>query len=165
MTREQMWARQQLSASEVDYRIWERDKAMLDRGARLNRSCTFVVDVFKCRYIFASPNFVNLLGYDSHKIETLEKQGDYLESRIHPDDLSRLKTLQVNSGKFIYGLPAEQRNDYCHLYSFRVRNAKQQYIRMVSRHRVLEQSSITHGSNLFDKLAIGILHFFVGRFL
>lgn len=139
MTREQMWARQQLSASEVDYRIWERDKAMLDRGARLNRSCTFVVDVFKCRYIFASPNFVNLLGYDSHKIETLEKQGDYLESRIHPDDLSRLKTLQVNLGKFIYGLPAEQRNDYCHLYSFRVRNAKQQYIRMVSRHRVLEQ--------------------------
>lgn len=81
-----------------------------------------------------------LLGYDQHKIATLEKQGDYLESRIHPDDLSQLKTLQVNLGQFIYDLPPAQRNDYCNIYSFRVLNGKQQYVRMISKQGVLEQS-------------------------
>lgn len=138
-TREKLWAKQHLSASDIDYSIWEKDKNILRQMSRFNRNCTFVVDVFKCRYAFASSNFVDMLGYDSHKITTIERQGDYLESRIHPDDLTRLKTLQVLLGKFIYSLPIEQRNNYCNIYGFRVRNAKQKYIRVVSKHQVLEQ--------------------------
>lgn len=139
MTREEMWAKQHLSASDIDYSIWERHKNMLKQLSKFNWNCTFVVDVYKCRYAFASSNFVDLLGYDSHKIATLEKQGDYLESRIHPDDLLQLKNMQVHLGKFIYSLPVEQRNDYSNIYSFRVRNARQQYVSMISKHRVLEQ--------------------------
>jgi len=30
--------------------------------------CSFVVDVYKCRYAFASSNFADILGYDSRKI-------------------------------------------------------------------------------------------------
>ena len=140
MTREEMWAKQRLSASDVDYEIWERDKAQLHQMSKLSRSCMFVVDVYTCRYAFASSRFVDLLGYDSRKIATLERQGDYLESRIHPDDRSQLEALQVSLGKFIYSLPAGQRNDYCNIYGFRVRNAKQQYVQVVSKHHVLEQS-------------------------
>ena len=55
------------------------------------------------KYAFAPTNFVDLLGYDSQKIATLEKQGDYLESRIHPNDLTQLKIWQVELAKFIYG--------------------------------------------------------------
>ena len=33
----------------------------------------------------------------------------------------------------------KQRNDYSNIYSFRILNAKQQYIRVTSRHQVLEQ--------------------------
>lgn len=84
--------------------------------------------------------FCGLLGYDSHKIATLEKQGDYLESRIHPDDRAQLLTLQIKLSQFIYNLPPEQRNDYSNIYSFRILNAKQQYIRVVSKHQVLEQT-------------------------
>ena len=107
-TREELWAKQHLSASDIDYSIWEKDKNILRQMSRFNRNCTFVVDVFKCRYAFASSNFVDMLGYDSHKITTIERQGDYLESRIHPDDLTRLKTLQVLLGKFIYSLPSNK---------------------------------------------------------
>ena len=85
-----MWAKQHLSATDIDYAVWERDKSMLHQLSKMGRNCTFVVDVYKCKYIYASPNFVDLLGYDSHKIETLERQGDYLESRIHPDDRAQL---------------------------------------------------------------------------
>jgi DNA-binding CsgD family transcriptional regulator len=139
-TREEMWAKQHLSAAHIDYAIWERDKQMLHRMSAISRSCTFVVDVYKLRYAFASTNFVDLLGYDSHKIATLERQGDYLESRFHPDDSTQLERLQVELGKFIYSLPPEQRNDYSNIYSFRVLNARKQYVRVVSRQQVLEQS-------------------------
>ena len=93
-----------------------------------------------CSKAEITQNFVDLLGYDSHKIATLEKQGDYLESRIHPDDRAQLLTLQIKLSQFIYNLPPEQRNDYSNIYSFRILNAKQQYIRVVSKHQVLEQT-------------------------
>lgn len=134
-----MWAKQCLSATDIDYAVWERDRSMLHQLSKISRSCAFVVDVYKCNYTYASSNFVDLLGYDSHKIETLERQGDYLESRIHPDDRAQLATLQVTLAQFIYNLPLEQRNDYSNIYSFRMLNARQQYIRVTSRHQVLEQ--------------------------
>lgn len=138
-TREEMWAKQHLSATDINYSVWEQDKSILHQLSKISRNCTFVVDVYKCKYIYASPNFVDLLGYDSHKIETLERQGDYLESRIHPNDRAQLAALQVTLGQFIYSLPFEQRNNYSNIYSFRILNAKQQYIRVTSRHQVLEQ--------------------------
>lgn len=137
VTREEMWAQQQISASDIDYAVWERTKALLYQTAPINPGCTFVVDVYKGRYVFASPRFVDLLGYDSRKIATLEQQGDYLESRIHPDDRRQLETWQVELGRFIYSQPSEQRNDYANIYSFRVLNARQRYIRMTSKHQVL----------------------------
>lgn len=138
-TREEMWAKQCLSANDIDHTVWEQDKSMLHRLSKISHSCTFVVDVYKCCYTYASSNFVDLLGYDSHKIETLEKQGDYLESRIHPDDRAQLAALQITLSQFIYSLPFEQRNEYSNIYSFRILNARQQYIRVTSRHQVLEQ--------------------------
>ena len=139
ITREEMWARQHLSIHDIDYAAWERDKAMLHQMAKVNQSCTFVVDVYKSKYVYASSNFADLLGYDSNKIATLERQGDYLESRFHPDDFDQLVDLQIKLGQFIYSLPLEQRNDYCNIYSFRVRNTKQQYVRVTNRLQVLEQ--------------------------
>ena len=127
ITREELWAQQNLSATEIDYSIWERDRSMLHQMSKVSHTCTFVVDVYKCKYTFASSNFADLLGYDRHKIVTLEKQGDYLESRIHPDDRQQLADLQVRLGQFIY--------------SFRIRDTRQQYIRVSSKQQVLEQSS------------------------
>lgn len=139
ISREEMWAKQQISATDINYDVWEQDKSMLQQLSKVSRNCTFVVDVFKCRYAYASPNFVDLLGYDKHKIATLERQGDYLESRIHPDDRAQLAALQIKLSQFIYNLPAEERNDYSNIYSFRILNAKQQYVRVNSKHQVLEQ--------------------------
>ena len=45
ITREEMWARQHLSIHDIDYAVWERDKAMLHQMAKVSQSCTFVVDV------------------------------------------------------------------------------------------------------------------------
>lgn len=52
----------------------------------------------KINTFYASPHFANLLGYDEDKIATLEKQGDYLESRFHPDGFDQLVDLQLKTG-------------------------------------------------------------------
>lgn len=140
MTREDMWAKQHLCAEDIDYSILDTNKVMLHQMARISRSCTFVVDVYKCKYTFASPNFVDFLGCDSHKINTLEEHEDYLESRIHPDDLSQMKSLQIDLSRFIYSQPVEERNNYKNIFSYRVLNAKRQYINVTSKHQVLEKS-------------------------
>lgn len=141
VTREEMWAKQSLSAGEVDYALWDRHRDLLSRMAKTSRSCMFVVDVCKCRYAFASSDFADLLGYDRRKIDTLERQGDYLESRIHPDDLLQLKSMQVGLSRFIYGLPAEDRNHYRNTFTYRILNAKRRYVNVTGRHQVLETST------------------------
>lgn len=95
-TREEMWARQHLSAADIDYTVWERDKSLLHQLSKMDRSCTFVVDVYKSCYAYASPNFVDLLGYDSRKIATLEKQGeaDKLCISIHTVHIHRQNLLR-----------------------------------------------------------------------
>ena len=40
---------------------------MLHQLSKMGRNCTFVVDVYKCKYAYASPNFVDLLGYNTAK--------------------------------------------------------------------------------------------------
>lgn len=141
MTREELWARQHLDGLQLDYSIWERHKIRLCQWSQISRSCLFVVDVHKCRYAFASSDFVELLGYDRDKIETLEHQGDYLESRIHPDDLGQMVAMQVKLGHFMYNLPVDDRCNYRNIYGFRVLNAKNRYVRVTSRQQVLEKDN------------------------
>ena len=59
ITREELWAQQNLSAMEIDYSIWERDRSMLHQMSKVSHTCTFVVDVYKCKYTFASSNFAD----------------------------------------------------------------------------------------------------------
>lgn len=141
MTREDMWAKQSLHSGEVDYSVWEKHRAVLQQMTKVSNSCTFVVDVYKCIYSYASGNFTGIFGYDRHKLDTLEKQGDYLESRIHPDDQSQLKSMQIDLSRFIYTLPPEERNDYMNIFTFRILNARHEYINVTGKHQVLETSA------------------------
>lgn len=38
----------------MDYAVWERDKSMLQKLSRINGGCSFVVDVYKGCYAYAS---------------------------------------------------------------------------------------------------------------
>jgi len=97
------------------------------------------VDVFKERYDFASDNFSHIFGYNSQWIQTIHKQGDLLEERIHPDDRSQITEYQIQHGEFIYSLPFEKRNDYQQIFQYRVLNAKQEYVNVISRQQVIQK--------------------------
>ena len=125
ITPEKLWARQQISPLDVDYDLWNERRASIQTFSQMSQSCIFTVDVFKERYDFASDNFATIFGYNPTWIKMIRKQGDLLEERIHPDDLTQLIEHQIEHGKFIYSLPQEQRNDYQQIFQIRMLNAQQ----------------------------------------
>ncbi|WP_165022097.1 LuxR C-terminal-related transcriptional regulator [Dysgonomonas sp. ZJ279] len=117
---------------------WEKHKPYIELLAQVHNSCVLVAE-YGVRYLFLSPNFKEFFGYDSSKLEAPEESGaDYLETRIHPDDLLVLGNIQKRLIDFIFGLPLEQRTDYKHIFEFRALNKEQQYIRVISQHQILE---------------------------
>ena len=139
LTPEELWSRQQISNLDVDYDLWTKRREFIQVFSQMSHSCIFTVDVFKGIYDFASDNFSYLFGYDLTAINTIQEQGDLLEERIHPDDLVQLREFQIEHGQFIYSLPDEDRNNYEQVFQFRMLDAKQKYVNVVSRHQVIEQ--------------------------
>jgi len=139
ITPKELWSRQQISSLDVDYDFWNKKRESIQDFSRMSRSCIFTVDVFKGRYDFASDNFSTVFGHNPDWIRMIQKQGDMLEDRIHPDDRSQILEHQIEHGRFIYSLPAEERNDYGQIFQYRMLDAKGQYVNVVSRQRVVEK--------------------------
>lgn len=139
ITREELWSRQKISSLDVDYDLWNEKRAVIQLFSQMSQSCIFTVDVFKARYDFASDSFSTIFGYNPILIKTIKRQGDMLEERIHPDDRAQIVEYQIEHGQFIYSLPAEARNDYQQIFQYRMLNAKDQYINVVSRTQVIEK--------------------------
>lgn len=133
-----MWSRQQIGSLDVDYAVWKQKRELIQQMSRMSQSCFFTVDVFKSRYDFASESFSDIFGYKHSWIKNIEKQGDLIEERIHPDDRDQMIDIQIKHGRFIYSLPSEQRNDYRNIFQFRMLNANGKYINVISRQEVIE---------------------------
>ncbi len=124
----EMWEQQGVAPDDIDQGRWEQHRAEIIRMAELNRSCIFMVDVYKETYDYVSENFVELFGV---KPETAEEL-------LHPDDRARIADLQLRHAKFIRSLPPEERNNYRTIYQVRMRGATGRYINIVSRQQVVE---------------------------
>lgn len=135
----ELWARQQIADRDVDYALWAKRREALREMAEISHSCLFMVDVYKERYDFASDSFTDIFGYKQSHIRTIEKQGDLLEDRIHPDDRDRMLDLQIKHSRFIYSLPEERRNDFRNIYQFRMLDARGRYINVISHNQVSQQ--------------------------
>jgi len=135
---EEMWARQQIGCRDVDYTRWENKRQLVRQMSEITSSCYFTVDVYKKRYDFASRNFSDIFGYKPSVISAIQLQGDVLEDRIHPEDRKRMTDIQLKHSRFIYSLPQEQRNNYQNVWQFRMLNAKNNYVNVISRQQVIE---------------------------
>ena len=139
ITPRELWLRQQISCRDVDYEKWNEKRKSIQAFSQMSQSCIFLVDVYKERYDFASDNFAALFGYNPQWIKSIQKQGDLLEERIHPDDREQLAACQIEHGLFIYSLAPEERNDYQQVFQWRMLNAQQHYVNVISRHQVLQK--------------------------
>ncbi|MDD4644930.1 MAG: hypothetical protein PHY99_02970 [Bacteroidales bacterium] len=71
ITPKQLWAKQQISGCDVDYRLWKEKRSSLMKMSELTQSCLFTVDAFRCRYDFASDRFKDLFGYNPVRIRSI----------------------------------------------------------------------------------------------
>lgn len=139
LTREEMWAKQQISCFDVDYDAWAQQRTLIKQMSRISRGCLFTVDVFKSRYDFASGSFADVFGFNPSWLEDIQNQGDLLEEYIHPDDRSQLIERQLKHSEFIYSLPSQERNDYKQSFQFRMLNRKQEYVNVISSQQVIRK--------------------------
>jgi len=122
----------------MNYDIWEKKhRPYVETLAKVNNSCVFVVEYDK-RYLFASDNFSDFFGYDVSRLQSLDKQGNYLESRIHPEDLISFSRIQKRLIQYLFSIPMEKALYYKHIYEFRILNSRQEYVRVISQHQILE---------------------------
>ena len=138
---QKLWAKQQISSNDVDYHLWGQKRKLLRQMADLSHSCLFAVDVFKGRYDFATSGFSYLFGYKPEWLNLIEKQGDFFEDMVHPDDLNKLMKMQIDHSHFIYSLDPQNRNDYSNTYKFKMRNSQKKYLNVMSRQRVIQQDA------------------------
>lgn len=121
----------------LDYSIVEQHKQLLDCLSIVGNSASFIFDLYKQEYIYASRNFNEIVGIDLR--DMLGKEGhqvtDYL---LHPEDNFQFEQIQLNLYSFLFSLPVSRKMDYKHVYSFRVINNQNKAIRFVSQQQVLE---------------------------
>lgn len=121
----------------LDYVIVERHKQMLEQLSITSNSASFIFDLFKREYIYASSNFSEILGVDLRTL--INDEGLQITDIIlHPDDNLLFEQTQHDLYTFLFSLPINERMEYKHIYSFRALNAQNEYIRFVSQQQVLE---------------------------
>ena len=134
----ELWAKQQIAGADIDYNLWQKNRISLLHMAEMSRSCIFTVDVYRGVYDYASDMFEDIFGIDQSILRNIDRQGDVIQERIHPDDRKTLLDLQIRHSRFIYSLPPEERNDFRTIYQCRMRNKEGLYVNITSRQQVLE---------------------------
>ncbi len=128
---------QKFVENELDYNLLKYHIPMLERLNVLSNSSISVFDMYKREHIYLSSNFEETYGWSN--AEASEQGNDYFNSRVHPDDL----IFNFKAGNYFlrlaFGLKPEDRvNKYKILSDYRVRNSRDEYVRVVEQKMLLE---------------------------
>ena len=121
----------------LDYTLVERHTGMLEQLSATGNSASFIFDLNRREYIYASQNFNEILGIDLRKLVSDDGQ-EVTDTMLHPDDNALFEQMQLNLYTFLFSLPVSEKRDYKHIYTFRVLNRYNEYVRLVSQQQVLE---------------------------
>lgn len=121
----------------LDYSILEQHKKLLDYLSDTGNSTSFIFDLYKQKYIYASRNFDEILGIDLRMLMSDEGM-QMVDDLLHPDDNCQFEQMQLDLYSFLFSLPVARKMDYKHIYSFRIINGNNECIRFVSQQQVLE---------------------------
>lgn len=152
---ENQWKRlyesQSFDESLLNYSIVEHHKQLLDYLSIVGNSASFIFDLYRREYIYASQNFNEILGIDLRKLVSNEGQ-QITDDLLHPEDNFQFAQIQLNLYSFLFSLPVSQKMDYKHIYTFRALNSHHDYVRFVAQQQVLELDQM---GNIW--LAMGII--------
>ncbi len=136
-------------AEKLDYTIFDKHKPMLQTLANCSNCGISIFDLFKKDYIFYSPNFGNLLGYDLNEI--IQKGLNFWDEKIHSDDYVALRQNGILLLKLFYQFTTDEKTNYKLINEYRVLNAHNKFIRVIEQLQILELDSY---GNLWLSLSI-----------
>jgi DNA-binding CsgD family transcriptional regulator len=120
-------AQQVFDAAKLDYTRLDHHRAMLKQLAKVSNSGITVFDLHTKRHVFASYNFIDLLGYFV----------DGVDDRVHPGDIRLQLQNGIKALHFFYAHKADIK-DYKMISEYRIRNVANEYIRVIEQFSALE---------------------------
>ena len=96
----------------------------------------FLFNPQKAEFEFVSPEITALLGYDPNKITV-----QFFVSQIHPEDQPFFLNFENKVVQFFKELPNEKIKKYKVSYDFRIKNASNNYVRILHQLLILQHDS------------------------
>lgn len=127
---------QKFRIEDLDYTIANEHIEFLKQLDRIENSSISVFDLYRKEHIFVSSNYSKMLGYN---LDLLKEQGnDFFDSRVHPEDFFNNMKMGIGLLKTTYQIPVSERKDYKLVLDYRVRNGKDDYVRIIEQQQALE---------------------------
>ncbi len=106
----------------------------------MSSSCIFVAERMGA-YPFLSPAFEDIFDYEIPEAGW-SADNNFLEHRIHPDDLPVFVDVQTRLlDDYIGCLPLEEQKDYKHIFEFRGLHKTGKWVRVISQHQILDHTA------------------------
>ena len=162
--------------AEEKQKIWESHKKHIELLAKVNNSYVFVVEQH-IKYLYLSDSYIRFLGYNPDALEFQNNEESNFESRIHPEDLIALSNTQERLFEYLQTTQADKILEYKLIYEFRVLNADNKYVRIISQHQVLELdehgvpwlvmgiADLSPNTAPLDNIKIQVVNFITGKTL
>ena len=96
----------------------------------------FLFNPQKAEFEYVSPEIMTLLGYDANKITV-----QFFVSQIHPEDQPFFLNFENKVVQFFKELPNDKMNKYKVSYDFRIKNANNNYVRILHQLLILQHDN------------------------
>ncbi|WP_276481728.1 LuxR C-terminal-related transcriptional regulator [Paraflavitalea pollutisoli] len=130
---QKIWHTTWLQGNEVNKQVELHGYKRLQQLFQAGESYYFIFNVKLSVFEFISPEMKSVLGYDADSMDIT-----FFLSLIHPDDQPYFLNFERAIQEFLQPLPTERALKYKLRYDFRIRNAQQQYIRLLHQMIILQ---------------------------
>lgn len=128
-----IWHSTFLPGNQINQQFEPNTFKRLQQLIQAGESYYFVFNVKLSSFEFISPEIKTVLGYDADSMDIT-----LFLSLIHPDDQPYFLNFEHAVQDFLQGLPGDTALRYKLRYDFRIRNARQQYIRLLHQMVILQ---------------------------
>jgi DNA-binding CsgD family transcriptional regulator len=132
-----IWKNNSAESENSDFSHYIKSNPLIENVLSLGPCFVYMLNYKTMKYIYLSPSFTNILGYDIG--DPMNEGTQFFYNIIHPDDL---KELMENTFKkileFYYDCPIEDRKKIRCTYDYRVKRKDGKYVRLLQQTLVVE---------------------------
>lgn len=136
------WYAQEFNHNKLDYSILDSHIGFLESIKSVHNSAISIFDLAKMQHVYVSSTFEGLLGWDLN--EARKPGHEYIDARMHPDDLEHLNRVSSQFFELILKVKKEDRVNMAHykmVMDYRTKGRDGTFVRVIEQHKLLELDS------------------------